>query len=72
MSKVYLVTSKETGYEYGDSLWVEGVFSTIDKAFTYMKEESVRPVELTVTAMTIDDTSENDNRLVYPFASYIE
>ncbi|GAO99844.1 hypothetical protein [Fructobacillus ficulneus] len=71
MKKVYLVTGEETGDDWGDSLWVEGVFSSPDNASEYINQNKDKPMEFSVTAMTVDDTRENDE-LLYPFASYFE
>lgn len=76
MKKVYLVTSKsmpESEYEYGDDLYVEGVFSTFETAQKYAASEiDITGYEYKVTQMAIDEPGSELDGGKYPFASYFE
>lgn len=77
MGTVWLVTAKDTNIHYGDSLYVEGAFSSKAKAVEYVnlmvdEDASVFYIETPMTvdypASDLDSKGEND----YPSAYYAE
>ena len=69
MEKVYLVTSKEQTTEWGDSLQVDGVFSTKEGAYKYGEwalDNNVIENDWKVTEMTLDNPQSNKEYEGYP------
>lgn len=83
-SSMYVVTSKSqgSGVMWGDSLYIEGIFSTEEKAKKHIEqciERDSQPHDFddekfnyTVTEMTVDLPFGDEERQKYPSAWYFE
>ncbi|CAK1251207.1 unnamed protein product [Fructobacillus fructosus] len=73
--KVYLVTTKQTDEDYGDDLFIEGVYSSYEKAKSACPDyDYYTGSDYTITEMTVDKPEEDykQKENAYPFAYYYE
>lgn len=75
MTKVYLVTSEDPDIDYGDSLFIEGVFDSNSKALEYIDSINSNH-EFEITPMTVNspesDMPKDNSFISYPLAYYEE
>lgn len=75
MTKVYLVTSEDINIDWGDSLYVEGVFDSNSKALDYIDSMNSNR-EFEITPMTLNepevDMPKDNSFISYPLAYYEE
>lgn len=75
MTKVYLVTSYDPDIDWGDSLFIEGVFDSNSKALDYINSRNSNH-EFEITSMTLNapesDKPKDNSFIPYPLAYYAE